>query len=146
MEDRVAINKIRLALGISRQACQERANKESWTFEEVSCQGGKRRLYPVATLPQVVRSALSEAPLVAALPADPDANIRRETPRPLPPVKCDTIQKWQRECRDARLVILAEIDRMAALEGVERALEHFVALARSGELNEVMIPGGKWPE
>lgn len=140
MEDRVAAKRIAKAMRVSEKTVYDRATDESWPFveEKGRGRGGKRRLYPVATLPQVVRSALSEAPLVAALPADPDASIRRETPRPLPPVKCDTIQKWQRECRDARLVILAEIDRMAALEGVERALEHFVALARSGELNEVM--------
>ena len=135
MEDRVAINTIRLALRISRQACQSRAIKESWPFDELACRGGKRRLYPVATLPKDVREALSEAPLVVA---DTDANIRRETPKPLPPVKADTLQAWQRDCRDSRLVILAEIDRMAALEGIEHALAHFVALARTGELNEVM--------
>jgi len=135
MDDRVTAKQIAQAMQVSRQAVGDRADKESWPFEEVSCRGGKRRVYPVADLPADVRMALAEAPLVDP---DPTAAIRRETPKPLPPVVGETIQKWQRDCRDARLVILTEIDRMAALEGIEAALAHFVALAKTGELNETM--------
>jgi transposase InsO family protein len=58
MEDRVTIVKISKALAISRQAARDRAIRESWPFEEQPCQGGKRRLYPLFSLPADVRAAL----------------------------------------------------------------------------------------
>ncbi len=58
MEDRVTAKRIATALRITRQACQERAGKESWSFEEAACRGGKRRLYLLAGLPSDVREAL----------------------------------------------------------------------------------------
>ncbi len=58
MEDRITAKRIATALRITRQACQERAGKESWPFEEAACRGGKRRLYLLAGLPSDVREAL----------------------------------------------------------------------------------------
>ncbi len=132
MKDRVTVEDIRSTLGVSRQAVQERATRECWPYEEVSCRGGKRRLYPLSSLPADIRAALSEAPLIN----DPVADIIREEPLPLPSVKVDTFAEWQRECRDARLRIVVEIERMKRLEGIEKALKHFVALAEAGKLND----------
>jgi putative transposase len=39
------------ALGVTKQAVAQRANREAWPFEEITLRGGKRRLYPLATLP-----------------------------------------------------------------------------------------------
>ena len=58
MQDRVTAKQIAQALGISRQAANDRATKESWPFEEMSCRGGKRRVYPLETLPADIRQAL----------------------------------------------------------------------------------------
>lgn len=46
------------ALGVSKQGCQKRANKEVWLFDEVPFAGKNKRLYPLATLPKLVREAL----------------------------------------------------------------------------------------
>ena len=58
MEDRISAKQIGQALGITRQACQERAGKEGWAFDEAACRGGKRRLYLLSGLPSDVREAL----------------------------------------------------------------------------------------
>jgi hypothetical protein len=114
------------------QAVLKRSNKESWPFNEEKGRGrgGKRRLYPLSSLPADIRAALAEAPLVT----EPAADIIREEPEPFPPVTVETLANWQRSCRDARLRILREIERMKRLEGVEKAMRHFIALAETGEL------------
>lgn len=58
MQDRVTAKQIAQALGISERAARDKATKESWSFEEMSCRGGKRRVYPLETLPTDVRQAL----------------------------------------------------------------------------------------
>ncbi|MHC1792048.1 transposase [Solidesulfovibrio sp.] len=58
MEDRITAKQIAQALGVSERAAQSRAGKESWPFEEVACRGGKRRVYPLVSLPSDVREAL----------------------------------------------------------------------------------------
>ena len=63
MQNIVTAKEIAQALGITRQACGIRASKESWPFEEVPCRGGKRRLYPVRSLPEDVRQAFAAAML-----------------------------------------------------------------------------------
>ena len=39
------------ALGVTKQAVAQRATREAWPFDEVAIRGGRRRLYPLATLP-----------------------------------------------------------------------------------------------
>ncbi|MEL7641026.1 MAG: Mu transposase C-terminal domain-containing protein [Solidesulfovibrio sp.] len=132
MREAITANYIATALSVSVQAVLKRSNKESWPFNEEKGRGrgGKRRLYPLSTLPADIRAALAEAPLVT----EPAADIIREEPEPLPPVKAETLANWQRSCRDARLRILREIERMKRLEGIEKAMRHFIALAETGEL------------
>lgn len=60
MTDRVDIKVVAAALGISKQACQKRAIKEGWAFGEVPHPGGKKRLYPLASLPKRVRITVVE--------------------------------------------------------------------------------------
>lgn len=52
------IKTIAEALGISKQGCQKRAIGEAWPFDELAGRGGKKRLYPLATLPKAVREAV----------------------------------------------------------------------------------------
>jgi putative transposase len=47
------------ALGVTKQAVAQRANREAWPFEEITLRGGKRRLYPLATLPADVSRAVT---------------------------------------------------------------------------------------
>ncbi|MBW7901223.1 MAG: Mu transposase C-terminal domain-containing protein [Rhodocyclaceae bacterium] len=59
------------ALGCSKQFVALRAKNDAWPFNEVPCRGGKKRLYPAATLPKPIADALQLARLhqhMAALP------------------------------------------------------------------------------
>ena len=49
------IKTIAEALGIVKSTANERAKREAWGFEEQAGRGGKKRLYPLATLPSSVR-------------------------------------------------------------------------------------------
>ncbi len=46
------------AIGIANSSAADRAKREAWLFEEQAGRGGKKRLYPLATLPKAVREAL----------------------------------------------------------------------------------------
>jgi hypothetical protein len=52
------------ALGVTKQAVAQRANREAWPFEEITLRGGKRRLYPLATLPADVLTGGDASPKV----------------------------------------------------------------------------------
>jgi phage gp29-like protein len=64
---------IAAALGVSRQAASQRAERESWPYQEHPVRGGRRRHYPVATLPKPVRDALVAHRLGLAVIRDADA-------------------------------------------------------------------------
>lgn len=69
---RYTLDEIVEVLGKARSGVFRRAAKESWPFEEEPARGGKKRYYPIATLPKPVANALQLAHLnkhMAALPA-----------------------------------------------------------------------------
>jgi len=49
---------IAAALGVLKRAIQRRATKEAWSYEEESCNGGRRRRFDPAALPKDVRRQL----------------------------------------------------------------------------------------
>lgn len=73
-ERRYALAEIVDALGKARSGVFSRSNRESWPYEEVAVRGGKKRLYPLATLPKDVRDALAvkAASAAAALIVTPE--------------------------------------------------------------------------
>lgn len=73
---------IAAALGVSKQAVKKRAAKDTWAFIEQQSNGGKKRLFPTATLPADVRNAL----LVASAAAHDDlsSGAGASHPAPLP--------------------------------------------------------------
>ena len=54
------MREIAKALGVVRRVASRRAAREGWPYRESRCRGGRRRLYPVASLPAGVREALGE--------------------------------------------------------------------------------------
>ena len=72
MQDKYTAKDIARAADISERAAHARAVKESWTFEQESCRGGKRRLFLSASLPADVQDAIT-AYEGANLPAAVDA-------------------------------------------------------------------------
>lgn len=58
MQGTYSAKTIAQALDISERATRMRADRESWSFEEEPCRGGKRRLFQAAALPEDVRTAI----------------------------------------------------------------------------------------
>ena len=54
------MREIATALDIARFSATRRAAREGWPYREQRCRGGRRRLYPAASLPADVRAALGE--------------------------------------------------------------------------------------
>ncbi|PJK02019.1 hypothetical protein CO615_03315 [Lysobacteraceae bacterium NML75-0749] len=72
----VELSDIAQALGITYSAAKKRAAKLCWNYTEQSVRGGKKRFYPVASLPEDVRTALAVAEAraqVAEAKAKPEA-------------------------------------------------------------------------
>ena len=83
---RYTLVEIAEALGKARSGLFSRAAKEGWPFVEVAVKGGKKRFYPLATLPKEIRETVQlwavkramatlPAEVVAALPAAPAPKI-----------------------------------------------------------------------
>ena len=73
----VTVKAIATTLGITERAVQVRASKESWPFEEQTGRGGKRRLYPVRSLPEDVRQAIAAAMLCDGSEKDAGRSLSR---------------------------------------------------------------------
>ena len=46
------------AVGVSKDAVKKRARREAWPYQEETCRGGRRRVYPQQSLPAEVRKAV----------------------------------------------------------------------------------------
>ena len=67
--DVASITEIAKALGVHRTSAVRRAADESWPYTEQTGRGGRKRLYPLATLPDAVRLAVvGQAPVERLLP------------------------------------------------------------------------------
>ncbi len=139
MQDTVTAKEIAEVLRVSRQACQDRASKESWPFEEVSCRGGKRRLYPVRSLPEDVRQAIAAAMLAGGPAPDTSPAVAAATlpasqaPSPLPSPLAK-LTKRQRDAALARLAFVREIERTTPVVGKESAIRNLVKAAKDSAL------------
>ncbi|MBF0339762.1 MAG: transposase [Magnetococcales bacterium] len=95
---------------------------------------GKGWEYHLGALPEAARNALKErTPSAAPLP------VVVVEPRMVIPERRDALgvtdlKQWQRETMDARLVILREVERRAALSLLSEAVATVVALAADGTL------------
>ncbi|WP_459932126.1 Mu transposase C-terminal domain-containing protein [Fundidesulfovibrio butyratiphilus] len=119
----VTAKDIAQALNVSERAVRARAVKDAWVFEEVRCRGGKRRLYPVGSLPDDARQAFATAMLAeTSAPAIPAA-------APL-----SGLTARQRETALARLAFVREIERAAALVGKEKAIRNLLQALEDGSL------------
>lgn len=54
----VSIEDIAKANRITKRGAQYRARTQRWPYGLVSCRGGKRRLYPLSSLPMWTRDAV----------------------------------------------------------------------------------------
>lgn len=140
MTNRLTLVEISTALGISKRGAELKAKRESWTFEEESVRGGRRRLYPVATLPAAIRTAVI-AQRTESIVSSGTA-VTPAVPFPVAPVAtglsipCADLTDRQRHERDARSGIVAAIERLrAAGASQEAAITTLLTSARSGRLD-----------
>ena len=139
MQDKVSAKDISQLLGISERAAQLRAGKESWPFEQVACRGGKRRLYPVLSLPEDVRQAMASFMLaggsgVDTPPAVAAASVTAVQAPAAVPSSLGKLTRRQREAALARLAFVREIERAIPLIGKEAAIRNLVKAAKDGAL------------
>lgn len=122
------------ALGVSDRRIKQRANEEGWLSVTQTVRGGKQYLFPVKALPREVREAVLEW-LAQASPANPPqaANTNALGPVALP-APTTHLAAWQRRCLEARALILAEVERLAAHGGTEAAIRKVIDLAAAGRL------------
>ncbi|MBF0334602.1 MAG: transposase [Alphaproteobacteria bacterium] len=131
----MAIDDVATALAIPLRTAQDRARRGGWGFrEEALPTGNRRRLYPIAQLPQPVREAVLDhlartGPAPTALSPQPSAPSSPAVTAPAPTAD------WQRRAEEARLSLLAEVDRMALLGDSPRgAMLRLERMAREGGL------------
>lgn len=127
---RVAIKKIAEGLRLSVRQAERRAAKDNWPFdEEVMPQGGKRRLYHAARLPKEVRDALF-------------AHYAEEVPLPKPATSLPlpaSLADWQRRSLEARLALLAEVDRLSVAGTWRKAAVLVERKAKAGTLAPALL-------
>lgn len=116
--------------GISRQAVEKRAKRESWLPRPRVGRGGGNE-WLVSSMPEATRKQVADA-LTSSL-CDASA-IDFETCPAAPPSDPGHFRTWQRDVRDARLAILQEIQRLAVAEGVLAAERRFSQLSQAEQL------------
>jgi len=134
------------------QGLRIRATREGWTSRPRRGKGGGVEYCVQSLLKRLPEDA--RAALLAALVNDigspseacgvqadglartglQKAGIEVMTAGKVPAPLIQPTADWQRRCAEARMAILIEVERLAALAGVNRAVEQIVAMARDGEL------------
>lgn len=129
------------AFGVGKRSIERRANKEGWQFCEQSLPtGSKKRLFPIATLPSAIKSAVIAQRLntsvssctAQAVPlptgaVSPSASVGLSIP-------CADLTDAQRLERDARSGVRAAIQRLQASgASQEAAITTLLTGARSGQ-------------
>lgn len=137
----VDLARIARALGISKRSAERRAIRLAWPYVEVDSNGGKKRLFTVSQLPEVVRAQLHRLEaetIVEKLNAD-DAAFRR-----LPQISATTAQlcgateetEHTRAVRDARQAVRTAVLRLQEQAGcsLKCAVVTFLTQAQAGRL------------
>lgn len=145
------------AMGLSSRSVRRKAEKEGWPSSTRTGVGGTHRVYPIATLPENVRAAISRARALRAAetaPITPAGTSGRTTARKLKlaesvdaAVAQRTREQGQaaaagitgnaRERMDAKLELLARLDGFAQARGIGicAAMDEFCDAYNSGMLH-----------
>lgn len=149
MSARYTLPEIAEAIGVHRTSIARRSDKEAWSFEEAAVRGGKKRFYPVASLPKDIREALARKAL--KLPAHAAASHENTLPAPvktprLPviraPISAEQADAEQLICQQARLCILTAIrGSVATGKSASESAAHdsWLALLAQGELSPQQV-------
>lgn len=141
------------------RSVERRATKKSWPYREQPGRGGKKRLFPLATLPAPVREAIIRCRLGAAIAVSPaptfssspatTAGVLPATERQPHPARpagffiqsCADLTDRQRLERDARTGVVAAIRRYQAETGCsqEAAMHTLLTTAASGRADPIVV-------
>lgn len=124
----------------TERAIQIKAEREGWTWRKRAGRGGGRE-YDIRALPLEAQRALILREGAPALPAPVEPAPLAALPAPatgraLVPAAADATQlaDWQRDCMAARIGLVREVQRLAAVLGTERAVRQVVEMAAAGTL------------
>lgn len=132
----------------SKRGVNLMASRYFWPSRDRNAIGGGRE-YSVSALLKILPDKARDA-LLAQIADTASASASLPAPASLPmpisakaiaacaPVAPVTLADWQRRCADARAALLLEVDRLAAMVGINRAILTMVELAASGQLRPDM--------
>lgn len=127
----LSISQIAEALNVTKRGAEIRAQREAWPFK-VGAGTGRPRLYGYGSLPQDVRVACAKAQLAAVdLPSSLAAVAAAEP-------EAQKLSASAAEQRDARLAILAALDRFTAESGLSRR-EADALFCTAYEIGEIRV-------
>lgn len=128
-----------VALGLpgiptTKTAVLAKATREGWQHREVKGLGGTRREYqPPTNVMLAIKDKAATDLINATAPApktEQASTARQVVTAPAPAA----LKDWQKRTAEARGVLLAEVDRVAALVGREKAIMKLVIMAQEGTL------------
>lgn len=146
MTKRITIADLATAIGVSKRGAELRATREAWPFQEEAVRGGRRRLYPLDTLPALIRNAIigkrTETLIESSCAATPPA-LAPAAPQ-VPAgffTQCADLTDHQRLERDARAGVVSAIRRFQVEAGCsqEVAMQTLLALAASGRADPLVV-------
>ncbi|TXG98593.1 MAG: hypothetical protein E6R08_04090 [Nevskiaceae bacterium] len=127
-------------------AMVKRAKREQWRGQKRAERGGGTE-YPapllMKVLPEPAKDALlahlTDRPATLKLPTviDPPAVLAASNQNIM--AEPALLADWQRDCADARAAILSELERVADLIGVDRAVKKLIQMADRGELPSQLL-------
>ena len=125
--DLFSIEDIAAATRATVRTANRHATRERWQHQEAPLPtGNKRRLYPIATLPDDIADALRAHRDAANTPAEPTSSV---------PTEVTPLADWQRQTADARRAILRYLNDMTEQTGtLNRAYTALAEASRSGTL------------
>lgn len=123
-------------LPASKVGIIDKAKREGWPSRKREDRGGGQEYCVKALLKRLPRDAHDAllSYLTASEPSQQVALIAQQENLPTITPDLTTMADWQRRCADARAVLLGEVERRAAVMGVDRAIGSLVDDAQKGEL------------
>jgi len=129
-------------LGVSRQAVDSRAKRESWQGRPRKARGGGSEWLlssmPKATVDSIIAAQLAEQG-VALPPALTACSAMAADPRKAVVARLSDLSQLNEQGRAtvlARLAFVREVERMTAVTGKESAIRHLVQASKTGSLGE----------
>lgn len=136
----------------SRQGLEVLVVRENWAYAEVKSKGGRggvRREYqPTGEVMSAIKQVLLARALNQSMPQSAPVSVAAVIPSDVPPcvsvpspsstmtvaTQAGALKDWQKTTAEARVALLREVERIAAIVGREKAITKLVIMAQDGTL------------